>query len=180
LTLLAISPDSRSLQTVSRSCIGRNMDEFKRSETWMESSSISNSRELSLLGDSVWQASNYIGARFHGTKDDVTAEIAKVVSSELAATGQTTNQQQLDRLINLSFRDFTGLPECLKDSGHDSITPQDFDGLMEKLIRKHVSNHKLICIRPTSGGRPTRVEPRPRPPLPLRPPPNYTRPLPGD
>ena len=145
------------------------MDESKQPETSMESSSSSNLHELSLPGESVWQASNYIGARFHGTKDVVTAEIAKIVSLELAATSQAINQLQLNRLIDLSFRDFTCLPQRLKDSGHDSITPQDFDELMERLIRKHVSNHKLISIRPKPSDRPVRVGPRQRPPQSPRP-----------
>lgn len=157
------------------------MDEFKRLETSMESLNISNPREQSLPGRPAWQASNYIGERFRGSKDIITAEIAKVVSLELAATGQAISQQQFDSLINLSFRDFTGLPERLKDSGHDSIIPQDFDELMERLIRKHVSQHKLISIRPATGDRPMRFEPTPRPPpRPPRPPPNPPRPLPGD
>jgi hypothetical protein len=152
------------------------MNGFKRPETSMESSSLSNSHELSLPGESAWQASNYIGARFHGTKDVVTGEIAKVISLELAATDQTINQQQLDRLIDLSFRDFTGLAQRLKDIGHDSITPQDFDELMERLIRKHVSNHKLISIRPKPRDRPVRIGPRQRPPQSPRP---LPRPLPS-
>jgi hypothetical protein len=161
------------------------MDEFKQPETSMESASLSNPREPSLLSSSVWQASNYRGARFHGTKDVVTAEIARVVSLEVAATGQTINQQQLDRLIDLSFRDFIGLPQRLKDSGHDSVMPQDFDELMEKLIRKYVSRHKLTSIRPTPSGRPVRAEqprsePSPLPSPPLRPPPLGPRPFPGD
>jgi hypothetical protein len=156
------------------------MDKFKRPAKPMQSSSNSNPSELSLLGESNWQASNYIGARFHGTKDVVTAEIAKVVSLELVATGQKINQQQLDRLIDLSFREFTGLAERLKDSGHHSITPQDFDELMEKLIRKNVSHHKLISIRPTPGGRPMRVGPKPQPRPPPRPPPSPPGPYPGD
>lgn len=155
------------------------MDEFKQPETSMESSSLSNSHELSLPGESVWQASNYIGARFHGTKDVVTEEIAKVINLELAATGQTIDQQQLDRLIDLSFRDFRGLAQSLKDSGHDSIIPQDFDELMERIIRKHVSYHKVISIRPKLSDRPARVESRPWPPLPPRPPPPPPRPLPA-
>jgi hypothetical protein len=148
------------------------MDEFKQPETSMESASLSNPREPSLLSSSVWQASNYRGARFHGTKDVVTAEIARVASLEIAATGQTINQQQLDRLIDLSFRDFIRLPQRLKDSGHDSVMPQDFDELMEKLIRKYVSHHKLTGIRPTPSDRPVRAEqprPGPLPPRPLRP-----------
>ena len=162
------------------------MDESKRPETSMESTGLSNSREPSLLSSSAWQASNYRGARFHGTKAVVTAEIAKVVSLELAATDQTINQQQLDRLIDLSFRDFIGLAQRLKDSGHDSVIPQDFDELMEKLIRKHVSHHKLISIRPTPSDRPVRAEqsrPRPSYPAPCcppRPPPFGPRPFPGD
>jgi hypothetical protein len=144
------------------------MDEFKQPETSMESSSLSNSHELSLPGESVWQASNYIGARFHGTKDVVTGEIAKVISLELAATGQTIDQQQLDKLIDLSFRDFRGLAQSLKDSGHDSITPQDFDELMERIIRKHVSYHKVISIRPKPSDRPVRAGPRAWPPSPPR------------
>lgn len=149
----------------------------------MESASLSNPREVSLLSSSVWQASNYRGARFHGTKDVVTAEIARVVSLEVAATGQTIDQQQLDGLIDLSFRDFIGLPRRPKDSGHDSVMPQDFDELMEKLIRKYVSRHKLTSIRPTPSDRPVRAEqPRlePLPPRPPRPPPSSPRPLPGD
>jgi hypothetical protein len=134
------------------------MDEFKAPETSLESASLSNPRELNLLSSLAWQASNYRGARFHGTKTAVKAEIAKVVSLELAATGQTVNQQQLDRLIDLSFQDFIGLPQRLKDSGHDSVIPQDFDELMEKLIRKHASHHKLTSIRPTPSDRPVRAE----------------------
>jgi hypothetical protein len=158
------------------------MDEFNRPDTSMDSSNLSNPREQSLARESVWQASNYRGARFHGTKDVVTAEIAKVASRELAATGQTVNLKQLDRLIDLSFRDFTGLPQCLEDCGYDLIIPQDFDELMEKPIRKHISYHKLICIRPMPGDRQARVEPRPRPrpPPPPRPPPNPPYPIPGD
>lgn len=160
------------------------MDEFERPETSLESASLSNPRELNVLSSLAWQASNYRGARFHGTKAAVKAEIAKVVSLELAATSQTINQQQLDRLIDLSFQDFIGLAQRLKDSGHDSVMPQDFDELMEKLIRKHVSHHKLISIRPTPSDRPVRAEqPRPVPPLPPRPPrppPHGPRPFPGD
>jgi hypothetical protein len=159
------------------------MDEFKQPETSMESASLSNPREVRLLSSSVWQASNYRGARFHGTKDVVTAEIARVVSLEVAATGQTIDQQQLDRLIDLSFRDFIGLPPRPKDSGHDSVMAQDFDELMEKLIRKYVSRHKLTSIRPTPSDRPVRAEqprPEPLPPRPPRPPPSAPRPLPGD
>src|ERR1700733_13831977 len=111
------------------------MDKFKQPEMSMESAGLSNSRDQSLLSSSVWQASNYRRARFHGTKDVLTAEIARVVSLELAAMSQTINQQQLDRFINLSFRDFIGLSKRLKDSGHDSVMPQDFDELMERLIR---------------------------------------------
>ena len=160
------------------------MDKFKQPEMSMESAGLSNSRDQSLLSSSVWQASNYRGARFHGTKAAVKAEIEKVVSLELAATGQTVNPQQLDRLIDLSFQDFIGLPQRLKDSGHDSVIPQDFDELMEKLIRTCVSNHKLISIRPTPSDRPVRAEQlRPVPPLPPRPPrppPSCPRPFPGD
>lgn len=159
------------------------MDEFKRPDTSMESSRLSSPREPSLLGASVWQASNYIGTRFNGTKDVVTAEIAKVVSLEVAATGQTMNQQQLDGFVDLSFREFTGLAERLKDSGHDSIIPQDFDELMEKLIRKYVSYHKLISIRPTPSNGPIRVGPSLRcrqPAPPPRPVPCPPGPFPGD
>ena len=167
------------------------MDKFKQPEMSMESAGLSNSRDQSLLSSSVWQASNYRRARFHGTKDVLTAEIARVVSLELAAMSQTINQQQLDRLIDLSFRDFIGLPQRLKDSGHDSVMPRDFDELMEKLIRKRVSHHKLISIRPTPSDRPVRAkqawpEPPPNPGPwsppnpPLRPPTSGPRPFAGD
>ena len=132
------------------------MDALKQLEVSMESSSIPNPREQNLPGQSVWQASNYAGARFYGSKEVVMTEIVSVINLELLAKGQTISQQELDRLIDLSFRDFTRLPNRLKDSGHDSIIPQDFDKLMEMLIRKYVSQHKLITIRPMSGDSPTR------------------------
>ena len=113
----------------------------------MDSSEIVVPHEQSSPQHSVWNISNYIGGRFRGSKDAVTTEITRVINLQLAATDQTITQQQFDRLIDMSLRSFNDLPRRLHDDGHDFITPQDFDELMDKLIRKQVSQHKLQSIR---------------------------------
>jgi hypothetical protein len=137
----------------------------------------------------VWHISNYIGERFHGSKDAVTTEVTRVINLQLAATDQAITQQQFDRLINILLRGFNDLPRRLHDDGHDFITPQDFDELMDKLIRKQVSQLKLKSIRLSNEAvassriltqDPTRPKPKQEFPLPLRPPPSGPKPFPGD
>ena len=159
----------------------------------MDSSEILASPEQSSPQQSVWHSSNYVGERFHGSKDIITTEITRVINLQLAATNQAITQQQFDKLIDLSFRDFNDLPRRLYDNGYDFITPQDFDELMDKLIRKRVSQHKLNSIRlsneavASSRTLPhglTRPNPEPKSlPLiepPTRPPPSGPKPFPGD
>ena len=163
------------------------------------------SYEQSSPQPSVWHISNYIGGRFRGSKDAVTTEITRVINLQLPATNQTITQQQFDRLIDMSLRDFNDLPRRLHDDGHDFITPQDFDELMDELIRKQVSQHKLKSIRLSNEAvassriltqDPTRPNPKqefplpprlspypppvPRPNPPPRLPPSGPKPFPGD
>ena len=149
----------------------------------MNSSEILVSDEPSSPRHSVWDTSNYIGGRFHGSKDAVTTEITRVINLQLSATNQTISQQQFDRLIDTSLRSFNNLPRRLHDDGHDFITPQDFDELMDELIRKQVSQHKLKSIRLSneavaSSRILTQVQIRPSDPP--RPPPTGPKPFPGD
>jgi len=155
----------------------------------MDSSEIVVPHEQSSPQHSVWNASNYIGGRFRGSKDAVTTEITRVINLQLAATDQTITQQQFDRLINVLLRSFNNLPRRLHDDGHDFITPQDFDELMDKLIQKQVSQHKLKSIRLSNEAVAssriltqdlTRPKPKEKTPQPPRPPPTGPKPFPGD
>jgi hypothetical protein len=176
-------------QIASGSYINRGTEELNLSKASMDPSEILEilvSHEQSSPRHSVWHISNYIGARFRGSKDAVTTEITRVINLQLAATGQTITQQQSDKLIDTSLRRFNNLPRQLHDDGHDFITPQDFDELMDKLIQKQVSQHKLKSIRLSneavaSSRILTQDQERPKPkqkiPLPPRPPPNGPKPI---